>query len=83
MIDNGRITSYFRNGLAYLSIPQINNKDNNFTIVLPIFVREFYSIFIEKTHAIIDMEIGKECYLKLLYNIIMGFYSVKNLKECL
>ena len=40
---------------------------------------EFYSIFIEKTYTIIYMEIN--CYLKLLYYIIMGFYSLKNLKE--
>ena len=65
-MTDGRIKSYFRNGLAYISISKLNNKDNNVTIILPIFVREFYSIFLEKTHIIIYMEIGKECYLKLL-----------------
>ena len=29
MTNNCRITSYFRNGLAYISISQLKNKDNN------------------------------------------------------
>ena len=57
MTDNGRITSYFRNGLAYISISQLNNKDNNVPVILPILVSEFYSIFIEKTHTIISKRI--------------------------
>ena len=66
MTDNGRITSYFRNGLAYISISQLNNKDNNVPVILPILVCEFYSIFIEKTHTIIDMEVGQEMLLKII-----------------
>ena len=66
MTDNGRITSYFRNGLAYISISQLNNKDNNVPVILPILVSEFYSIFIEKTHTIIDMEVGQEMLLKII-----------------
>ena len=66
MTDNGRITSYFRNGLAYISISQLNNKDNNVPVILPILVSEFYSIFIEKTHTIIDMEVGQEILLKII-----------------
>ena len=66
MTDNGRITSYFRNGLAYISISQLSNKDNNVPVILPILVSEFYSIFIEKTHTIIDMEVGQEILLKII-----------------
>ena len=66
MTDNGRIKSYFRNGLAYISISQLNNKDNNVPVILPILVSEFYSIFIEKTHTIIDMEVGQEMLLKII-----------------
>jgi hypothetical protein len=74
MTDNGRITSYFRNGLAYISISQLNNKDNIVPVILPIMVSEFYSIFIEKTHTIIDMEVGQEMLLKIIiqhYNGIL------------
>ena len=48
MIDSGIIISYFRNGLAYISISQINNKDNNVPVILSILINDFYSIFIEK-----------------------------------
>ena len=71
MTDSGRITSYFRNGLAYISISQKDNKDNNVPVILPILVNEFYSIFIEKTHTIIDMEVGQEMILK----VIMQHYN--------
>ena len=74
MTENGRITSYFRNGLAYISISQLNNKDNIVPVILPIMVSEFYSIFIEKTHTIIDMEVGQEMLLKVIiqhYNGIL------------
>ncbi len=70
MRDNNRITSYFRNGLVYISISQLNNKDNNIPIILPIFVSEFYSIFIEKTHSII---IDQEMQLKI---IIQHYYGI-------
>ena len=66
MTDNGRVTSFFRNGLAYISISQLNNKDNNVPVILPILVSEFHSIFIEKTHTIIDMEVGQEMILKII-----------------
>ena len=66
MTDSGRITSYFRNGLAYISISQINNKDNNVPVILPILINDFYSIFIEKTHTIIDMEVGQDILLKII-----------------
>ena len=66
MTDSGRVTSYFRNGLAYISISQINNKDNNVPVILPILINDFYSIFIEKTHTIIDMEVGQEMLLKVI-----------------
>ena len=73
MRDNNRITSYFRNGLVYISISQLNNKDNNIPIILPIFVSQFYSIFIEKTHSIIDMEIDQEMVFKI---IIQHYYEI-------
>ena len=66
MSNSGRITSYFRNGLAYISISQLNNKDNNVPVILPILVNDFYSIFIEKTHTIIDMEVGQDILLKII-----------------
>ena len=66
MRDNSRITFYFRNGLVYIFISQLNNKDNNIPIILPIFVSQFYSIFIEKTYTIIDMEIDQEMLLKII-----------------
>ena len=66
MTNSGRITSYFRNGLAYVSISQLSNKDNNVPVILPILVNDFYSIFIEKTHTIIDMEVGQEMLLKII-----------------
>jgi hypothetical protein len=66
MTNSGRVTSYFRNGLAYISISQLNNKDNNVPVILPILVNDFYSIFIEKTHTIIDMEVGQEMLLKII-----------------
>ena len=70
MRDNSRITFYFRNGLVYIFISQFNNKDNNIPIILPIFVSEFYSIFIEKTHSII---IDQEMQLKI---IIQHYYGI-------
>ena len=70
MRDNSRITFYFRNGLVYIFISQLNNKDNNIPIILPIFVSEFYSIFIEKTHSII---IDQEMQLKI---IIQHYYGI-------
>ena len=66
MTESGRITSYYRNGLAYISISQTNNRDNNVPVILPILVNDFYSIFIEKTHTIIDMEVGQEMLLKVI-----------------
>ena len=66
MTNSGRVTSYYRNGLAYISISQLNNKDNNVPVILPILVNDFYSIFIEKTHTIIDMEVGQEILLKVI-----------------
>ena len=35
-------------------------------VILPILVNEFHSIFIEKTHTIIDMEVGQEILLKII-----------------
>ena len=73
MTDSGRITSYFRSGLAYISITQQNNKDNSVPVILPILVNDFYSIFIEKTHTIIDMEVGQDMLLKI---IIQHYYGL-------
>ena len=66
MTDSGRVTTYTRNGLAYVSISQQSNKDNNVPVILPILVNDFYSIFIEKTHTIIDMEVGQDILLKVI-----------------
>ena len=66
MTDSGRITTYSRNGLAYISISQKSNRDNNVPVILPVLVNDFYSIFIEKTHTIIDMEVGQDILLKII-----------------
>ena len=47
MRDNFRITYYFRNGLVYISISQLKNKDNNVLIILPIFGANFI-VFLQK-----------------------------------
>ena len=73
MTDSGRVTSYFRSGLAYISISQKNNNDNTVPVILPILVNDFYSIFIEKTHTIIDMEVGQDILLKI---IIQHYYGL-------
>ncbi len=75
------MSSYFRNGLA--SISKLNNKDNNVPIILLIFVSEFYSIFIEKIHTIIDMEIGKEMLFKIIIQHYYGILFAENLKKFL
>ena len=72
MTETGRITSYFRSGLAYISISQKNN-DNSVPVILPILVNDFYSIFIEKTDTIIDMEVGQDILLKI---IIQHYYGL-------
>ena len=73
MTESGRITSYFRSGLAYITITQKNNKDNSVPVILPILVNDFYSIFVEKTHTIIDMEVGQDMLLKI---IIQHYYGL-------
>ena len=66
LTEAGRITTYFRSGLAYVSISQLNNKESNVPLILPILVTEFYSIFIDKTNKIIDMEVGQDLLLKVI-----------------
>ena len=73
MSHSGRVTTYFRSGLAYISISQESNKDNSVPVILPIMVNDFYSIFIEKTHTIIDMEVGQDMLLKV---IIQHYYGL-------
>ena len=69
LTDSGRVTSYNREGVAYVSITQLNNKENinnQVPVTLPIFVSNFHNIFIEKTHTIIDMEVSQELILKVI-----------------
>jgi len=56
-----------------------------FLKILPIFVSEFYSIFIEKTHSIIDMKIGQEMLLKYIikyYYRILFAEKFERMKSC-
>ena len=56
-----------------------------FLKILPIFVSEFYSICIEKTHSIIDMKIGQEMLLKYIIKYYYGILfaeKFERMKSC-
>ena len=75
LTDSGRVKSYNREGVAYVSITQLNNKENinnKVPVTLPIFVSNFHNIFIEKTHTIIDMEVSQELILKVILQHYYG-----------
>lgn len=65
--ENGRITTYDRKGVAYVMIEKKENDNMPFMpLLLPIFVTEFYSIFIERSYRMIDAEVGQSFDLKVL-----------------
>ena len=69
LTNEGRITSYNNTGLVYIRINQIDNNENinnNVPVILPILINDFYSIFIEKTHSILDMEVDQDLVLKII-----------------
>jgi len=65
--ENGRITTYDRRGLAYVMIEkkEIDNKPF-MPLVLPIYVVEYYSIFVERSYQTIDTEVGQSITLKII-----------------
>lgn len=81
--ENGRITTYDRRGLAYVMIEKkvIDNKPF-MPLVLPVYVVEFYSIFVERSYQTIDTEIGQSITLKVLLQHEYGllFAESKRLK---
>lgn len=65
--DNGKITTFDRRGLAYIMIEkkEIDNKPF-MPLVLPVYVTEFFSVFVERSYQTIDMEVGHTVHLKVL-----------------
>ncbi len=84
--ENGKITTYDRRGLAYVMIEkkEIDNKPF-MPLVLPIYVVEFYSLFVERSYQIIDTEIGQSITLKVLlqheYGLLFAESKINNNKE--
>ena len=79
LTNEGRITSYNNTGLVYIRINQIDNNENinnNVPVILPVLINDFYSIFIEKTHMILNMEVEQNLILKIViqheYGIIFA-----------
>jgi len=65
--DNGRITTYDRRGLAYVMIEKKEIDNMPFMpLVLPIYIVEFNSIFIERSYQTIETEVGQSITLKVL-----------------
>jgi len=65
--DNGQITTYDRSGLAYVLIEkkEIDNKPF-MPLVLPIYVVQFSSLFVDRSYQTINTEIGQSITLKIL-----------------
>jgi hypothetical protein len=65
--ENGRISTFDRKGLAYVMIEKKENDNMPFLpILLPIYITEFYSIFVERSYRMIDAEVGQSFDLKVL-----------------
>ena len=79
LTNEGRITTYNNTGLVYIRINQIDNNENinnNVPVILPVLINDFYSIFVEKTHMILNMEVEQNLILKIViqheYGIIFA-----------
>ena len=83
--DSGRITTYNQRGLAHVLINQ-REKDNMpfIPVVLPVYVTDFHSLFVEKSYRLIDMEIGQIVNLKIIiqheYGILFADGKFERLK---
>jgi len=79
LTNESRITIYNNSGLIYIRINQIDNDENiniNIPVILPVLINDFYSIFVEKTHMILNMEVEENLILKIViqheYGIIFA-----------
>ena len=85
LYENGKITSFHQRGLAHILINQ-KEKDNMpfIPVVLPVFVTEFHSLFLDKSYQLIDMEIGQVVKLKVImqheYGILFAEGKYERLK---
>jgi hypothetical protein len=53
--------------MSFVSIDKREKEDYPFTpVVLPIFVTDFYSVFVDKSYTLFDMEIGQRVILKIM-----------------
>ena len=67
LTDNGRITTYDKKGISYVMINQIEKDNKPFTpVILPIYVTDFYSIFVEKSYTLFDMELSQTMTLRVI-----------------
>ena len=66
MNENGRITTNNKRGLAHVKIERKEKSNRPFIpVILNIYVVEFYSIFVEKSFQLIDIEVGKQEEFKI------------------
>ena len=65
--ENGRVTTYNTVGQVTIEITQVETKDGIATLptLLVVYVSDFYSIFVERSFNLIDMQIGQEMFLKV------------------
>ena len=80
LTDSGRVTSYNRERIIYVSILQLNNKENinnKILVNLPIFVNNFHNIFIGWVRTIIDMEARQELILKVILQHYYGLLFIE------
>jgi hypothetical protein len=79
--ENGRVISRNK-GLTFVSIEK-NEKVSNrpyVPVVIPVWVTDFYSLFIEKSHQLIDMEIGQIALHKIVLQHEYGLAFAERLE---
>lgn len=65
--SNGRVETSNKLGMSFVSIDKREKDDYPITpVVLPIYVTEFYSVFVDKSYSLLDMEIGQRITLKIM-----------------
>jgi hypothetical protein len=79
--ESGRVVTRNK-GLSYVSIEK-NEKVSNrpyVPVVVPVWVTDFYSLFIEKSHQLIDMEIGQIALHKIILQHEYGLLFAERLE---
>ena len=82
--ENGRIKTFNKVGLTQIHVDRKEKLDTPFIPqVLTIYVTNFYSVYIEKSYTLLDMEIGQKYKLKVKIQHEFGLIFSESNKKIL